>query len=53
VPNPFFDVVGITAGATRMNFFLFLVAVGIGDSIRIALLIYLGDQFIDFTDFGI
>ena len=50
VPNPFFDVVGITAGATRMNFWHFLLAVAIGDVFRIALLIWLGNEFLDFSE---
>lgn len=51
IPNPLFDVAGITAGAVRMNYLRFLLAVGIGDVIRASLLILLGEAFLRYTDF--
>ena len=47
VPNFFFEFAGITAGATRMNFWSFLLAVGIGKTIRVILLVVLGDALLD------
>lgn len=47
VPNFFFEFAGITAGATRMNFWSFLIAVGIGKTIRVILLVVLGDALLD------
>ncbi len=38
VPNPFFDVAGLAAGALRMRFLTFLLAVGIGKTARAVLL---------------
>lgn len=46
-PNPFFEFAGITAGAVRMNFWRFLVAVGIGKTTRVILLVVLGDALLD------
>src|SRR3972149_4333299 len=34
IPNPFFEFAGITAGAVRMNFWRFLLAVGVGKTAR-------------------
>lgn len=34
LPNPFFDVVGVIAGATRLPIWLFLVATFLGKSLR-------------------
>jgi membrane protein YqaA with SNARE-associated domain len=39
VPNPVFEFAGITAGAVRMNFWRFLLAVGIRKTIRVILLV--------------
>jgi membrane protein DedA with SNARE-associated domain len=50
VPNFFFEFAGITAGATRMNFWRFLLAVGIGKTIRVILLVVLGDALLDLFD---
>ena len=47
VPNPFFEFAGITAGAVRMNFWRFLVAVGIGKTIRVILLVIIGQALLD------
>ena len=43
IPNPFFEIAGITAGAVRMNFWRFLVPVGLGKTARAFILAYLGD----------
>jgi membrane protein DedA with SNARE-associated domain len=51
VPNPFFEFAGITAGAVRMNFLRFIVAVGIGKTIRVILLVTLGEAVFDW--FGV
>jgi len=42
VPNPFFDAVGIIAGATRMPIWLFLIACFLGKAIRFWLIASLG-----------
>jgi membrane protein DedA with SNARE-associated domain len=47
VPNPLFELAGITAGAVRMNFWRFLLAVGIGKTIRVILLVILGNAVLD------
>ena len=47
IPNPFFEFAGVTAGAVRMNFWTFLLAVGIGKTIRVILLVVIGDALID------
>ena len=47
VPNIFFEFAGITAGATRMNIWRFLLAVGIGKTIRVILLVVAGDALLD------
>ncbi len=47
IPNPFFEFAGITAGAVRMNFWRFLVAVGIGKTIRVILLVTVGKALVD------
>jgi membrane protein DedA with SNARE-associated domain len=46
IPNPFFEFAGITAGAVRMNFWRFLLAVGIGKTTRVILLVIVGDALI-------
>ncbi len=40
IPNPLFEVAGLTAGASRMNFWRFMVAVLIGKNIRGLLLAF-------------
>ena len=40
IPNPFFDVVGIIAGATRMSIGLFLGACFLGKTIRFFCIVY-------------
>ncbi len=47
VPNPFFEFAGITAGAVRMNFWRFLLAVGIGKTLRVILLVIIGQALLD------
>lgn len=47
IPNPVFEFAGVTAGAVRMNFWTFLLAVGIGKTIRVILLVIIGDALID------
>jgi len=47
IPNPLFEFAGITAGAVRMNFWRFLLAVAIGKTIRATLLVVLGNAFLD------
>jgi membrane protein DedA with SNARE-associated domain len=51
IPNPLFEFAGITAGAVRMNFWRFLVAVGIGKTIRVILLVIIGQALIDAFEF--
>ncbi len=52
VPNPFFEFAGITAGAVRMNFWRFLVAVGIGKTVRVILLVIIGQALLDAFEIG-
>jgi len=47
IPNPFFEFAGITAGAVRMNFWRFIIAVGIGKTVRVILLVTLGKEIVD------
>jgi len=49
VPNPLFEFAGITAGAVRMNFWRFLLAVAIGKTIRVILLVIIGDALIELS----
>lgn len=42
IPNPAFELAGITAGAVRMNFWRFMVAVLIGKNARGLLLAFMG-----------
>ena len=42
VPNPLFEFAGITAGAVRMNFWRFLLAVAIGKTMRALALAFVG-----------
>ena len=49
IPNPFFEFAGITAGAVRMNFWRFIVAVGIGKTIRVILLVTVGKALVDWV----
>jgi len=44
IPNPFFDAVGIVAGATRLSVWLFLGACFLGKAIRFYLLVRLGQS---------
>jgi membrane protein DedA with SNARE-associated domain len=53
VPNFFFEFAGITAGATRMHFWRFLLAVGIGKTIRVIALVILGNALLDFLEPGV
>ncbi len=52
VPNPLFEFAGITAGAVRMNFWRFLLAVAIGKTTRVIILVIVGDAFLDLFDIG-
>jgi len=47
VPNPFFEFAGITAGAVRMNFWRFLLAVAIGKTTRVIILVIVGQAFLN------
>ena len=47
VPNPAFELAGITAGAVRMRFWGFMLAVFIGKNIRGLLLAFLGRYGVD------
>jgi membrane protein DedA with SNARE-associated domain len=47
VPNILFEFAGITAGATRMNFWRFMLAVAIGKTIRVIALVIIGDALLD------
>jgi membrane protein DedA with SNARE-associated domain len=47
VPNPLFEFAGITAGAVRMNFWRFLLAVAIGKTTRVILLVVIGQALLD------
>jgi membrane protein YqaA with SNARE-associated domain len=46
IPNPFFDAVGIIAGATRMPIWVFLVACFLGKTLRFLLLATIGDSLL-------
>jgi len=46
IPNPFFDAVGIVAGATRLSIWLFLGACFLGKAIRFFLLVKLGQSLL-------
>lgn len=47
IPNPAFELAGITAGASRMNFWRFMLAVLIGKNIRGLTLAFLGHAGLD------
>ena len=49
VPNPVFEVTGIIAGATRMNFLKFNVALLIGHFIRMMVLVLVGHEIIEWA----
>ncbi len=52
VPNPLFEFAGITAGAVRMKFWRFLLAVAIGKTTRVIILVIVGQAFLDFFGLG-
>ena len=52
VPNPLFEFAGITAGAVRMNFWRFLLAVAIGKTARVIILVIVGNAFLDLFEIG-
>jgi len=52
VPNPLFEFAGITAGAVRMNFWRFMLAVAIGKTMRVILLVIVGQALLDFFSIG-
>ncbi|HUF52692.1 MAG TPA: VTT domain-containing protein [Dehalococcoidia bacterium] len=47
IPNFLFEFAGITAGAVRMNFWRFLLAVAIGKTIRVIILVTAGKALLD------
>jgi len=49
VPNPVFEVTGIIAGATRMNFLKFNLALLIGHFVRVMLLVIVGHELLDWA----
>lgn len=51
IPNPVFELAGITAGAVRMNFWKFMAAVFIGKNARGLLLAFLGFYGLKFLFF--
>lgn len=51
IPNPLFEFAGITAGAVRMNFWRFIVAVGTGKTLRVILLVTAGKAVWDWLEF--
>jgi len=50
IPNPTFELAGITAGAVRMNFWRFMTAVMIGKIARGLFLAYLGYFGVEIVD---
>jgi len=46
IPNPLFELAGLTAGASRMNFWRFMIAVLIGKNIRGLVLAFAGDAWL-------
>jgi membrane protein DedA with SNARE-associated domain len=46
IPNPLFEIAGLTAGASRMNFWRFMIAVMIGKNIRGLVLAFAGDAWL-------
>lgn len=50
VPNPIFEIAGVTAGAVRMPIWRFLAAVGMGNTVRAIMLVIIGDAFLDLLD---
>ena len=49
IPNPLFDVAGITAGALRMPIWQFLMACWLGKTIKALLVAWLGSQSIQWA----
>jgi membrane protein DedA with SNARE-associated domain len=47
VPNPLFDIAGIAAGALYINFWIFLIAAGIGKTARAVALVVVGSMAIN------
>ncbi len=50
LPNPLFEFAGITAGAVRMNFWRFILAVGAGKTVRVILLVTAGRALFDWLE---
>lgn len=46
LPNPFFDVVGVIAGATRLPIWLFLIATFLGKSLRFWVIATVGEALV-------
>ncbi len=47
IPNPAFEIAGLTAGSVRMSFRRFLVSVTAGKIVRGILIAYYGQDFLD------
>jgi membrane protein DedA with SNARE-associated domain len=47
IPNPFFDIAGVTAGITKMSLRRFLIACWIGQLIKMGLFAYAGFYSLD------
>jgi membrane protein DedA with SNARE-associated domain len=50
VPNPVFEVSGIIAGANRMNFLKFNIALLIGHFIRVMAIVLIGHEVVEWAD---
>jgi len=47
IPNPAFEIAGLTAGSVRMSFRRFIVSVTAGKIVRGVLIAYYGQDFLD------
>jgi membrane protein YqaA with SNARE-associated domain len=50
IPNPLFDLAGVTAGALKMRLSTFLFWVWIGETIKMLFFAFLGSRFINFIN---
>jgi membrane protein YqaA with SNARE-associated domain len=48
IPNPLFEVAGLTAGSVRMNFWRFMLSVAAGKILRGLILAFLGAYSLHF-----
>ncbi len=48
IPNPLFEIAGLTAGSVRMNFWRFMSSVTAGKIVRGLILAFLGAYSLDF-----